>query len=257
MDGRPPLVPTLTEVHSFLRLNRSSTISQVTLVGPESSACITRVSETIDHITPRGQTHKYIPPNMPYYGRGGAGNISAVQAASERASADLEANQSAADTSTDPEKSRLPLNYKEEELGTPSSERQYAHSGRGGAGNFYSPKELSQSGHFNDAGRSNILGQGTMAPSELPGQRGEGESMIAGRQISSSAPSTAGESTRTYGRGGAGNYAFGISESEERTAKSRLEDDEKQSRLKQDIENGVKEQIAFPQKAKLPGGEPY
>ena len=42
-----------------------------------------------------------------------------------------------------------------------------------------------------------------------------------------------------------------------KAARRRREEDEKQARLKEDIEKGVHESLAFPSKAKLPGGEPY
>ena len=64
------------------------------------------------------------------------------------------------------------------------------------------------------------------------------------------------EPTRIVGRGGAGNYSFGVSESEEKAARKRIEDEKKRDKLQEDIETGVKEQLAVPPKAKLSGGEP-
>lgn len=179
---------------------------------------------------------------MPSTGRGGAGNIQAISAENARVSADLEANQQSAESD---HKGPLPSDYLERD------EQQYAHTGRGGAGNYYSPKELSQTGNFSGAGSSHILGEGTVPPaSSSSGRRGS-----AVGNGSSAQPAQ--EPMRTYGRGGAGNYAYGVSESEERAARKRMEDEQKREQLKADIEKGVKENLAMPQKAKLPGGEPF
>jgi len=57
------------------------------------------------------------------------------------------------------------------------------------------------------------------------------------------------------GRGGAGNFSFGVSESEERAARKRMADEKKREVLTGEIEKGVKEQLAVPPKAKLSGVE--
>ncbi|CAK4032613.1 Hypothetical predicted protein [Lecanosticta acicola] len=156
-------------------------------------------------------------------GRGGAGNILAIQQENARISADLEANQSAADSYNAPAPMR--------------SEQQYAHSGRGGAGNYYSPKQLSETGQYRDTNIGEVA--------DLSGRRGA---------TASEATST----TRTYGRGGVGNYAYDASENQEKALRNKMqEDEEKQQKLKADIEAGVKETLAMPEKAKLPGGHPY
>lgn len=152
---------------------------------------------------------------MPSYGRGGAGNIQAVEEENARVAADLEANQSAADSYN---KNTVASDYFDREPA------QYASSGRGGMGNLYDPKHLKD----------------TMpAPGGEPTNR------------SGNAP------TRTYGRGGAGNYAFGLGENEERAAQKTAEEEQSREKLKQDIERGVMKQLATPPKAKLAGGEPY
>ncbi|EMD01139.1 hypothetical protein BAUCODRAFT_29542 [Baudoinia panamericana UAMH 10762] len=178
---------------------------------------------------------------MPAYGRGGAGNILSIEQENARASADLEANQQAAESD---QKGPLPTDYLEK------SEQQYAHTGRGGMGNYYSPRDLSETGHFNDAHRSHILGEGTSAPPATGDSTGNGPPSYG------AGPSDI-EPPRKHGRGGAGNYAFGVSESEERAAQRRLEQEKRQEQLKADIEKGVKESLAAPPKAKLPGGNPY
>lgn len=171
---------------------------------------------------------------MPY-GRGGAGNIQALEQENTKISGDHEANQQAA--RFDP----LPAEYSEKE------EQQYAHTGRGGAGNLYSPKDLSQSGHFSDAHRSHILGDGTQPPANSMEAVGGSQPPSYNAAQSSSSIS----STRTYGRGGAGNWSFGVSEDEERAARKRMQEIEAKEKLEVDVENQVKESLAMPQKAKL------
>jgi len=70
------------------------------------------------------------------YGRGGVGNIQALEQETARVAADLEANQQAAGASS--QYNALPG----------KEEPKFAHTGRGGMGNYYSPEELSQTGHF-------------------------------------------------------------------------------------------------------------
>ena len=132
-------------------------------------------------------------------------------------------------------------------------EQQYAHTGRGGMGNYYSPKELSQTGHFSDAHRSHILGDGTLPPVDAADKSGGS----TGAPPSYNTAQPAAEQTRTVGRGGAGNFFFGVSESEEKAARKRIEEEKRREKLKEDIERGVQDQLAMPPKAKLPGGEPF
>lgn len=168
---------------------------------------------------------------MAPHGRGGAGNI---QRENEKISNDLEANQSAADNATN---SYVPPDIAEK------SEAQYAHTGRGGAGNYYSPQDLSQTGSFSGAQTSHILGDGTPAPSD--------------NTRPAAAPAATGGLTSKTGRGGAGNYDFGINEAERKAARQHEEADRRQQQLKEDVEKGVQDNLAFPSKAKLSGGEPF
>ena len=62
--------------------------------------------------------------------------------------------------------------------------------------------------------------------------------------------------TAKSGRGGAGNFEWGTSEADRKAAQQEEEADRKQQKLKDDVEKGVKDNLAFPSKAKLPGGEP-
>jgi hypothetical protein len=169
---------------------------------------------------------------MAPYGRGGAGNYEAIQRDNEKINGDLEASQSAADNAAN---SYVPPDIADK------SEAQYAHTGRGGAGNYYSPQDLSQTGNFVGAQTSHILGDGTPAPSDNTTRP-------------AAAPAAAPPKT---GRGGAGNFDFGINEAERKAARQYEEADRRQQRLKEDVEKGVQDNLAFPSKAKLPGGEPY
>ena len=155
------------------------------------------------------------PSKMPSYGRGGAGNIQAVEQANAKIFADLEANQATAETQN---KEPLPTDYLERE------QQQYVHTGRGGMGNYASPRDLKDNGVTMDR---------------------------------DSTSQVANDSARTPGRGGAGNYAFGASQSQRRAAQERLKEDQSRERLKLEIEKSVKETLAMPQKAKVPGGEPH
>ncbi|KAK3073941.1 hypothetical protein LTR53_004008 [Teratosphaeriaceae sp. CCFEE 6253] len=148
--------------------------------------------------------------------RGGAGNILAREQERSRAAADLEAHQP---------------NTTESQLGDRISSRReeqlYAHSGRGGAGNYYSPQELSSTGQFSD---------GTAAPG------GSTTNGIAN-----------GATTRTVGRGGAGNWGFGASGDSARAAQEEAEEEARREKLSGDIEKGVGAMLAEPAKAKLAG----
>jgi hypothetical protein len=84
---------------------------------------------------------------MAPYGRGGAGNYEAIQRENQKINKDLEASQSAADSATN--------NFAPPDLAE-RSEAQYAHTGRGGAGNYYSPRNLAEHGNFSGAQTSHI-----------------------------------------------------------------------------------------------------
>ena len=113
---------------------------------------------------------------MAYRGRGGAGNLASTPitnspSSSTPATKDLEANH------PDPEKHTVtrtdPHTYADTHIPPPTDpghdfERKersaYAHMGRGGAGNLYSPRELAARGRFEGAGTSHVVGDGTPAP---------------------------------------------------------------------------------------------
>ena len=102
-------------------------------------------------------------------------------------------------------------------------QRQYAYSGRGGIGNVYSTNELKE----------------TAPASEV-------ETTTQGSE----------ETTRTAGRGGAGNYEYAANDNKGKAEREHTEEARSRQKLKQDIERCVEEQLAMPQKAKLPSGEP-
>lgn len=163
---------------------------------------------------------------MPYAGRGGAGNIQAVEQENKRIAADLEAGQDAAKSFSQPPPLR--------------EEQQYAHSGRGGAGNYYSPKELSDTGVYKDSGLGKKVGDGVDTIGNEPVPQAK-------------------EEVRKVGRGGAGNYAaFDSSEGQTRALEKRLEADRAMREMvKADVEEKVKSTLAEPPRAKLAGVEPY
>ncbi|KAK4554966.1 hypothetical protein LTR86_008114 [Recurvomyces mirabilis] len=175
---------------------------------------------------------------MPY-GRGGAGNIYAVGQEVARTKADVEANRStAASSGVDDEQ---PTDQMRE------GEQQYAHTGRGGAGNYYSPQQLTETGSFSNAARSHIIGDGTQAPSPQ-----------ASNKMASSATTSEKSSSglsRKVGRGGAGNYAFGVGESEENAARKRIDEEQRRQQVQADVEKGVEAMLAPPPKARVTGAE--
>ena len=115
---------------------------------------------------------------MPY-GRGGAGNFEEAtrQSSTPIPKRDLEAN--------------LPSTA----APVPAPPDQYAYSGRGGAGNYYSPAALSQQGTF------------STTPSTTASGSGQGDAATA---IPAPASDSASASAAVpfAGRGGAGNYSF-------------------------------------------------
>ena len=152
---------------------------------------------------------------MPAYGRGGAGNIQAVEQENVRMTADIEANHGTAESYS---KESLPAEY------TRREEQLYAHMGRGGMGNYYSPKEWSKNGDRMD--------------SSTP----KDQEFIEGSN----------HATTTYGRGGAGNYALISAVKEENAARERVAEARTREKLRRDAENGVQQRLAVPAKAKLP-----
>ena len=184
------------------------------------------------------------------YGRGGAGNIQEANAA---ISADLEANQQSADEYLDPSH------------GLSSTEQpSYAHLGRGGAGNYYSPKELVEKGNFHGANSSHVLGDGTPTPSESqkagPVGASSTDSLGTTKEWKDTSPHGAdsfasgnfGQTGAYRGRGGAGNYALSQADAKRQQEQ---ENEKEKERLKKEIEKSVQDVLARPEKAKTAGGE--
>ncbi|TKA81025.1 hypothetical protein B0A55_02481 [Friedmanniomyces simplex] len=135
-------------------------------------------------------------------------------------------------------------------------EPKYAHSGRGGSGNYYSPQELSQTGHFSDAHRSHVLGDGTQAPTDAT-TTGITGSVNGPAPPSYIAAQASAQPSRTVGRGGAGNYNYGVSESEERAARKKMDEEQRRKQVQAEVEEKVKNALAEPPKAMLTGEEPF
>lgn len=174
-------------------------------------------------------------------GRGGIGNIQAVTQENARATSDVEADRTAAENRV--HQDVIDVGHKQDQ--------EYAHTGRGGSGNIYSPKALSSKGHFNDAHRSHIVGDGTLLPADTTSN---GPS--APPSYSTANPSSETGVTRKVGRGGAGNYSFGVTESEVLAAERRRGMEEQMKKqVAEDVEKGVSETLAQPPKAKLAPGE--
>ncbi|KAF2231348.1 hypothetical protein EV356DRAFT_535620 [Viridothelium virens] len=149
---------------------------------------------------------------MPSIGRGGAGNMfpnADSNPPNRRSSPDLEASTQTA-SSSDALHSSAPA--------PPRTEEQYKTMGRGGAGNWYSPSTLEQTGTFSSTPTPNGTVESTLSP-----QNTDPSSISETQQSNISAhQANAAESTRArgdssskvppshfpayVGRGGAGNY---------------------------------------------------
>ncbi|TKA80955.1 hypothetical protein B0A49_00889 [Cryomyces minteri] len=187
---------------------------------------------------------------MPTLGRGGAGNIVTqedVKGANRRSNEDLEGNQKSRGTGT-------PMGHEEHAIAPHADEhyeQEFAHMGRGGAGNYYSPVALSSSGHFSDAHRSNIFGDGTLAPPSshpnAPSQEHAGKTGKANETTKNEAKrtrtteETSGTVSRGYqGRGGAGNYLVIQEENAEKERRRVVEEQERiREKAVRDVEMGL------------------
>ncbi|PSK46055.1 hypothetical protein B9Z65_5023 [Elsinoe australis] len=161
---------------------------------------------------------------MPY-GRGGAGNFEAAaaakQAAQDRAVNDVESQRSTTDDISD-------------SIAETKAPAQYAHSGRGGAGNYYSPQELSQTGKFDD--------------SATDAQQTDDSSSIASKiktKVQATLPAY-------RGRGGAGNYETSAVDNAELARSKAAKDEKEQERIRSIVAQDVETGLARPEKAKLP-----
>lgn len=123
--------------------------------------------------------------------------------------------------------------------------QEYAHMGRGGAGNYYSPRELNATGEFQGAGTSHVLGDGTPEGRHVAGVAEKEKKEVVNGPV-------------YRGRGGAGNYAYGVTEGEERRFRKKYEEEERRKKeIRGLAEGAAQEGLAVPEKARLPGQEPY
>jgi len=157
---------------------------------------------------------------MPW-GRGGAGNIAQIEESQKRVAEqkqDLEANQPTVEASNPPTDS--PSTQKVSSPAPSNWNQDYAHTGRGGAGNWYEPKILSETGKFVASE------QPTAPPPTQPDKE-----VIA--------------ETRHRGRGGAGNYVW----SQEDEERARDEERGKEIELKEMVARDVERALPRPVRA--------
>lgn len=97
-----------------------------------------------------------------------------------------------------------------------TANQQYAHSGRGGAGNWYSPKELSETGKFVTA---------TDPATAIKAAKSTEAEIVT--------------ETRHRGRGGAGNFIWSQEEEEKRRAGEEGREIELKEMVARDVEAGL------------------
>jgi hypothetical protein len=168
------------------------------------------------------------------FGRGGAGNIEASKQQQQQSSTTTTTTTTT--TNDKPTSTSTSANDQETYAGTahPTLHNQeYAHTGRGGSGNYYSPRELIATGTFEGVGTSHLLGDGTPAPVVSDAKSGGGERVGLG----------GGGGAIRVGRGGAGNFLVGGGGDE----RVKLQEDE----VKRDVEKGVDDMLSRPEKARL------
>ncbi|KAF4307885.1 hypothetical protein GTA08_BOTSDO03442 [Botryosphaeria dothidea] len=180
------------------------------------------------------------------WGRGGAGNIQQAAEASkqqqqQRGAEDLEAAKPPT-TATDPTANN-----------SAAAPQEYAHMGRGGAGNFYSPAALAQTGTFEQPITST-----TAEPPPTPLENLDSSSGWWNTATSAAAAATNGEGEQQEtpiartGRGGAGNFVWGGG-SERRAEQLRKEWGQLREKQK-DVESKVAEDV---EKALPPPGKAW
>ncbi|EON63453.1 hypothetical protein W97_02681 [Coniosporium apollinis CBS 100218] len=201
---------------------------------------------------------------MPTWGRGGAGNImtdAQIEEENRRISADLEAQQSAAETFAAP--THRP-SYPTTTTPTASQSQQYALSGRGGAGNWYSPADLASRGTFVSTTTATSSNSLVPEPSPLDPSTSNFDTHPRTGSVSPNPPPTASApaaaafaevSAGHRGRGGAGNYVWDGQREEEEKLKREKEDRDREAEVREKAERDVETGLARPGRAKLePGG---
>ncbi|KAF2101845.1 HET-domain-containing protein [Rhizodiscina lignyota] len=162
------------------------------------------------------------------WGRGGAGNIWQAQVENKRVAEDVEAQHSQSTAS--PSAPSISTNMS-------SEPQQYAHSGRGGAGNWYSPVELSQHGTFSSTSTS------PTSPSSVTPT-----SATATGAMHQELPSA------KSGRGGMGNFVWGPSEKEKEEWERRRQEEE---RVRAQATMNVDQVLAKPSSVFLPAVDDF
>ncbi|KAJ4374412.1 hypothetical protein N0V86_007277 [Didymella sp. IMI 355093] len=141
------------------------------------------------------------------YGRGGAGNIAQAAASSKKAAEDVEAANPPSTTPSAPSQT------------SSTASQDYAHMGRGGAGNWFQPKALQAEGTFSQQTPAEATAPPTNAsPNVSKPWTPEGQELPVARQ----------------GRGGAGNMVW---KSEEMWRREK----EDERRKKEEIERSAEE----------------
>lgn len=176
------------------------------------------------------------------WGRGGAGNIQQAGDAEKRMAEDIEAAQPPQSTeSSHPDASFY--------ASSEPQEQEYAHMGRGGAGNWYSPAELNSTGTYvsnakpqltpssNGASKaSTLFGDPTLAPASQAAL--SEQELAAGHR----------------GRGGAGNFIWRSGAEEGAKAKAEEERLKKAGKIEEKVIADVEAGLAMPGRAKVAGG---
>ncbi|KAK7183205.1 hypothetical protein DPSP01_011419 [Paraphaeosphaeria sporulosa] len=151
-------------------------------------------------------------------GRGGAGNIMRAQEQSKKSVEDVEAQRTPTTASPPPTSSASSTNA-----------QAYAHTGRGGAGNWYEPSKLAKDGTFSSPSSADATAPPTnnARPNVSTPWHPEGQEMPVGRA----------------GRGGAGNFVWKDEDEEERR---RVEEERKRGEVSQSVERDVEAGLAKP-----------
>ncbi|KAF2020587.1 hypothetical protein BU24DRAFT_416255 [Aaosphaeria arxii CBS 175.79] len=157
---------------------------------------------------------------MPTWGRGGAGNIvteEQIKEQNRRAAEDIEANQTLTKSAAPPAHSEEPQNAQQQQ-----SPADYAHMGRGGAGNWYQPTSLRTNGTFSTTPDSTAAPAPTSKPNVSTPWHPDTQELPVARA----------------GRGGAGNFVWKGDDVE--AERKRLEEEEKKGdAVKEGVERDV------------------
>jgi hypothetical protein len=149
-------------------------------------------------------------------------------AANEASPKDLEAARPASSTSTTPTTDAEDSSLASETKSSQTLPQEYAHMGRGGAGNWFSPKDLNESGNF--------------VTTDDPSATAKAEKVAQTEIVSE---------TRHRGRGGAGNFIW----SQEDEERSKRESEDKEIELKEMVARDVEAGLSKPGRAFLYSNE--